>query len=346
MGTPAYQLQAFGDVLHALYGQGEPLQSLRRALSPLSILFQTRHAAIDVLPLDGSPPHLVEILHADEIAESINNYRSYVGESPNVGVVKSGGFSPVLRISDHLTEREFYQTGFYRMIFRPAGWKDQLGFAIQVDKAAIGVTFQRDSVFTDDEARLAEQVQKHVASRFSSCSGNTSRNPFQSSWQLSVLPCGEVPTMPATAHRILQRYCAPFEPRTLPSELKLWIKRAKQRGGSASPFPFDKTTINRPHGRLNLRLKVASSDLVDVICLDEERGPYDFFRLRAMGLTDREIEVLFWVTQGKADSDIAVILGAAKKTVSKHVENVLVKFGVCNRTAAAVKAVEWLNGAT
>jgi DNA-binding NarL/FixJ family response regulator len=65
--------------------------------------------------------------------------------------------------------------------------------------------------------------------------------------------------------------------------------------------------------------------------------------LLALGLTDREAEVLLWVAQGKSNSEIASILGAAENTVKKHLQNIFEKLGVDNRNAAAVQALEILS---
>jgi DNA-binding CsgD family transcriptional regulator len=69
----------------------------------------------------------------------------------------------------------------------------------------------------------------------------------------------------------------------------------------------------------------------------------DEFRLEALaslGLTRREAEVLFWISQGKSNHDIGVILGAKTGTICKHVEHIFGKLNVENRTAAAIIAVE------
>jgi DNA-binding CsgD family transcriptional regulator len=57
-------------------------------------------------------------------------------------------------------------------------------------------------------------------------------------------------------------------------------------------------------------------------------------------LTPREIEVLFWISQGKSNHDIGVILGAKTGTICKHVGHILSKLNVENRTSAAVVALE------
>ena len=53
------------------------------------------------------------------------------------------------------------------------------------------------------------------------------------------------------------------------------------------------------------------------------------------GLTQREDEILFWVSRGKSNAQIAEILGISPGTVSKHLEHIYPKLGVENRTAAA-----------
>jgi DNA-binding NarL/FixJ family response regulator len=57
---------------------------------------------------------------------------------------------------------------------------------------------------------------------------------------------------------------------------------------------------------------------------------------RLQRLTKREAEILQWLAQGKTNPAIAEILGIAKGTVNKHVENILTKLHVENRTSAAI----------
>jgi DNA-binding NarL/FixJ family response regulator len=64
--------------------------------------------------------------------------------------------------------------------------------------------------------------------------------------------------------------------------------------------------------------------------------------VQAFGLTDREAETLLWVAQGKANADIATILGNSEKTVKKTLGNIFEKMGLESRTAAALRAVEIL----
>lgn len=57
-------------------------------------------------------------------------------------------------------------------------------------------------------------------------------------------------------------------------------------------------------------------------------------------LTSREREVHFWLSQGKTNDEIGIILGISTHTVKNHLEHVFQKLGVENRYAAALTGIE------
>jgi RNA polymerase sigma factor (sigma-70 family) len=57
-------------------------------------------------------------------------------------------------------------------------------------------------------------------------------------------------------------------------------------------------------------------------------------------LSERELEVLFLVSQGKSNREIAEVLGLSEKTVRNHVSNLLEKLGKSNRIELATYAVK------
>jgi DNA-binding NarL/FixJ family response regulator len=59
-------------------------------------------------------------------------------------------------------------------------------------------------------------------------------------------------------------------------------------------------------------------------------------------LTEREAEVLLWISRGKANREISEILGISPRTVNKHLEQVFEKMGIENRASAAAAAVKTL----
>jgi len=56
-------------------------------------------------------------------------------------------------------------------------------------------------------------------------------------------------------------------------------------------------------------------------------------------LTDREIEILRWLMEGKSSWDVGKILSISERTVKYHVNNICVKLNAVNRTHAVAKAI-------
>lgn len=68
--------------------------------------------------------------------------------------------------------------------------------------------------------------------------------------------------------------------------------------------------------------------------------PVNVEAFASVNLTQREAEVLFWISRGKSNHDIGIILGAKTGTICKHVEHIFSKLNVENRTSAAIVALE------
>jgi len=111
----------------------------------------------------------------------------------------------------------------------------------------------------------------------------------------------------------------------LPAEICRWL--ASESGKAA-------LVVKRNGARLFVRRYRPHP--VDSIALMLERigeKEAESFRTHT-ALTRRENEVLGWVAAGKPDRDIAEILDVSPKTVGKHIERILAKLGVDNRTSA------------
>ena len=98
----------------------------------------------------------------------------------------------------------------------------------------------------------------------------------------------------------------------------------------------------------------------DQIFTDVEMGLLELFqphmervlcqadRLRGLppglSLTLREQEVLLWITEGKTDEEIAVILGISVRTANNHVAKILDKLAIENRSSAVALVWRWRAG--
>ena len=65
---------------------------------------------------------------------------------------------------------------------------------------------------------------------------------------------------------------------------------------------------------------------------------------KMLAISERESEVLLWVSRGKSNREIGAILTISPRTVDKHLEQIFTKLGVANRASAAARAVRALAG--
>jgi CheY-like chemotaxis protein/DNA-binding CsgD family transcriptional regulator len=147
----------------------------------------------------------------------------------------------------------------------------------------------------------------------------------------------------ALARRLLQEFFnAKPASDTLPPELQAWVAReALRRRAGAEPSGL---TVAHGARRLVCALHAVDADALGddhwlvVLRMSDDTAMVDAL-VRALDLTAREAEVLYWVTKGKTNRDIGEILGSSPRTVHKHLEHVFQKLGVETRTAAAAMAL-------
>ena len=57
------------------------------------------------------------------------------------------------------------------------------------------------------------------------------------------------------------------------------------------------------------------------------------------GLSDREIQIVRWTSEGKTSAEIAIILGLSEHTVNSYIAAVLRKLHVVNRAQMVASAI-------
>jgi DNA-binding CsgD family transcriptional regulator len=60
---------------------------------------------------------------------------------------------------------------------------------------------------------------------------------------------------------------------------------------------------------------------------------------RDFDLTDRELECLFWIAEGKTSDEIATILGISRNTINNYITSVMRKTATKTRSEAIAFAV-------
>lgn len=103
----------------------------------------------------------------------------------------------------------------------------------------------------------------------------------------------------------------------------------------------DRTVTRLPVGDRQIEITYLGRGLGDdhLFRLAEMRQGMEAAALqRALNLTPRESDVLFWIAQGKSNRDASEIMNISARTVNKHLEQIFIKLGVENRAAAAAMA--------
>lgn len=110
-----------------------------------------------------------------------------------------------------------------------------------------------------------------------------------------------------------------------------WLARClTPEGGAPIPVPDSEARVEA-----SLIGEVSENEYLLSLSRRLTVPPEQLLRER-LGLTQRQSEVLYWVSNGKSNREIAIILDMSPRTVNKHLEQVFLKLGVENRTSAAV----------
>ena len=139
---------------------------------------------------------------------------------------------------------------------------------------------------------------------------------------------GEVLFATRKTRVILQAFFAEKSDDLVPNEIRTWLVK----GDTSRPL----VTRHLRKGEIEIhKLPLAPSGSLSLIRIEHrlvQQGPQ---ALLALGLTAREAEVLYWITEGKTNPEIAIILDASPDTVKKHAAHLYAKLGVPTRTSAA-----------
>ena len=272
----------------------------------------------------------------------MEKFPSYMHQHPVIAYSEKTGDGQALKISDFLTTEEFHQLPIYTEIFRHISTEDQLSFSVHVEPGfVIGIAFNRDEAsFTEEERQRLNLVRPHIIQAYryaAEIAGHTEQKQnLQAALRESGIgvitldASGKVSYSTPGTFECLARYLPiPESPQIqIPSQLEKWLQ------GKIGGAPLEPLILSREFARLIIRS--VESENRHLLLLSEENGRAIQERLDRFALTPREREVLRWVAEGKSNADIAKILELNVGTVKVHVERILTKLGVENRTSAAL----------
>jgi DNA-binding NarL/FixJ family response regulator len=122
----------------------------------------------------------------------------------------------------------------------------------------------------------------------------------------------------------------------LPPDVQVWLTTQNNQ--------IRLKVTDKKHGEIEIhQFAITHSGNLSMIRIEHLNGDRGPKSLLALGLTAREAEVLYWISEGKTNPEIAIILESSVNTVKKHANNLFIKLGVETRTAAARAALLVLN---
>ena len=153
---------------------------------------------------------------------------------------------------------------------------------------------------------------------------------------LAVDATGNILWSTPNTHSLLASYGADQQwiSTTLPIYIAPWLE-----AGAIEPLLIE--DLSEP-----LLVKTMDKELAEerLLVIEPANKPREEDLLREkFELTPRESEVLTWISRGKTNQEIAMILDFSPRTVNKHLEQIFRKLGVENRTTAAAVSLKYLN---
>jgi DNA-binding NarL/FixJ family response regulator len=132
---------------------------------------------------------------------------------------------------------------------------------------------------------------------------------------------GRIRFVQGAGRRLLASYFDSTDPDRLPRIVQEW---------ATGPAAARELVVDGAEAQLVVSAPTREAAGPIVVLLYER--PWE--RPRSRRLTERELEVLHLVDEGRTNAEIANILWVAPSTVRKHLENVYAKLGVSSRTEA------------
>ena len=281
-----------------------------------------------------------------EIPFDAQIFETYLDQHPTWNAFTKDHVESCVKISDFMSRDNWERTDLYNHIFRPLTFHHQLAFITLGELPQLGIALNRSRRdFSEEERTVLDLLKPHLsqaltASKLFSYYSDAAEGNGQA-W-IVANRAGRIFFETGKAVDLLKEYFG--HNGSLPTQVRDWLKRrASGPVDNVLASKLQDFSIQRGSKRLTVRSLSSVQAAEHRLVLTETSEELDANSLQTLGLTKREAEVLFWVSQGKRNCEIAEILGARSRTIGKHVERILGKLCVETRTAAANIAAEVLH---
>jgi DNA-binding CsgD family transcriptional regulator len=275
----------------------------------------------------------------------IEIFSELIHQHPSIRQIRGRKLESAVKISDFASLRQFHRTDIHHYLFRPDNLNYQLAFITQDPNCQLGLALNRSHRdFTEEERRMLDLIRPHVIQAFhnSRLVSSLSIGLDQGNRGSVVLRrSGKIHFISQNARLYLESYAGPVIADIIPEPVRGWLQQRLQQPEQSRANELE---LRNADGHLTIRSISPILDEQQHLALHEKRERTELDKLRELGLTPREAEVLFWVSRGKRNSEIGVILGTKSKTITKHLERIFQTLSVETRSAATSVALNCLRG--
>lgn len=266
-----------------------------------------------------------------------------------------------VKITDYVSTSQFKDMAIYNEYYRHLDVEMQITFAIPISRENVSLlALSRKNIdFSERDRLLLTLLRPHLISSLRIVTDldrvTLERDLLQKESEedrkgvMLLQSDGMIVCISHFAKEMLKKYfdASLDEGDTLPECLLQWfeteakpapfeknVKKRRVSGRSHERIERESLTVEKEGKRLTIKLlnDVTTGDYILVII--EKDASLLVKDLQKHGLSCRETEVLFWLSQGKTNMEVAAILGMSRRTAEKHVEHIFDKLGVETRAAA------------
>jgi DNA-binding CsgD family transcriptional regulator len=252
-----------------------------------------------------------------------------------------------VKISDFATRRQLRRTAIYNEFYRHLSIESQIISTISWEKNSrnyvvlnrTGKDFsERDrNVLTFLTPHIAQAIRNAGIADIMASQLNVLGDGIDAMGRATILvgADGRIHWQSSLAREWLKEFFPGSESarECLPAPVTKWLKQNEQKSpaGKRAFSSLQTPSITK------CRLLIYSGKTgcgETVLALIRERLDLDLATGQSYGLTPREAEILYWISEAKTRPEIGAILGISWRTIGKHMERIFAKLGVENRLEA------------
>jgi len=346
MALDQQDLGACSEALHRLYEPGTVQEFPGRLLPLLSELVPVDHVSYNDFDTRRHQYVFCTYPERPEVRAFLPLFDEHFPTHPLFEAFQEGTPAPVT-VSDRVTLRQFKQTAMYQEVYRRLGTEHQMILVLHAEASRrIGLALNRSRQgFSQRDRSVVGFLAPHITRAYRNALARTAMSEclMQVGQGLGAMrravllagPDGTIRWSCDLAREWLKEFFPDYVECSgaLPPSLSRWVKESERSAQPGHPCISEHQTPTVGDARLLVYCGKTENGAV-VIALVRERNGFDAETLDGLGLTEREGQILFWISEAKTNPEIATILAISPRTIHKHAQHIFAKLGVENRLQA------------